>query len=146
MAAAGNNKVDALRELSALKELPKLIILDLQGNPMCDTPDYFLYTIYQLRTLRVLDGAGISPASKAAAKAKYAGRLTLEFLEDKAGLSNWARYGSASPTREQLLPVVPAVQRKAVTCSLGIQKCLTTRCVLLELAEHWAPGGHFIAW
>lgn len=58
---------------------------------MCEALDYHLYAIYQLRLLRVLDGSGISSASKAAAKAKYAGRLTLEFLEDKAGLTSWSQ-------------------------------------------------------
>jgi hypothetical protein len=42
-----------------LRDMPKLIILDLLGNPLCQTPDYRLYVVYYMRKLKVLDGLGI---------------------------------------------------------------------------------------
>lgn len=41
--------------------------------------------------LQVLDGAPIEAAEQAAAKSKYSGRLTLEFLEDRLGHSEFNR-------------------------------------------------------
>lgn len=38
-----------------------------------------------LRASQVLDGAPIEAAEQAAAKSKYSGRLTLEFLEERLG-------------------------------------------------------------
>ncbi|GMH33137.1 hypothetical protein BSKO_00971 [Bryopsis sp. KO-2023] len=82
---AGNNCVVELRAIQQLKELPKLIILDLLGNPVCRETEYRLYTIYHLRKLKVLDGQRIESAEQASAKSQYAGRLTLEFLEERLG-------------------------------------------------------------
>lgn len=65
--------------------MPKLIILDLLGNPLCEDPEYRLYCIYHLRHLKVLDGKGIDGAEQAAAKEKYAGKLTMEYLTEKIG-------------------------------------------------------------
>ena len=39
----GNNRLTQLKEVQQLKGLPKLIILDLSGNAMCDELDYRLY-------------------------------------------------------------------------------------------------------
>jgi len=84
---AGNNRLQEMREVQRLRELPKLIILDLSGNP-CSTAapeDYRLYVIFNVRKLKVLDGAPIEAAEQASAKSKYSGRLTLEFLEERLG-------------------------------------------------------------
>ncbi|KAF5838089.1 hypothetical protein DUNSADRAFT_3398 [Dunaliella salina] len=84
---AGNNRLQEMREVQRLRELPKLIILDLSGNP-CSTAspeDYRLYVIFSVRKLKVLDGAPIEAAEQASAKSKYSGRLTLEFLEERLG-------------------------------------------------------------
>ena len=42
-----------VKEVQQLKGLPKLIILDLSGNPLCETADYRAYTVFQLRKLKV---------------------------------------------------------------------------------------------
>ena len=81
----GNNSVAELREVQQLKSLPKLIIMDLLGNPLCAQDDYRCYIIYHLRRIKVLDGMGVEAAEQAVAKNKYAGRLTRDFLEDKVG-------------------------------------------------------------
>ena len=49
----GGNQVEGVREVGHLRGLPKLIILDLTGNPMAAHDDYRLYTIYHLRKLKV---------------------------------------------------------------------------------------------
>ena len=68
----GNNRLSVLKEVQQLKPLPKLIILDLSGNPLCDGADYRNYTIYQLRKLKVLDGVGIESGEQNLAKEKCA--------------------------------------------------------------------------
>eukprot|EP00736_Rhodelphis_marinus_P010350 Rmarinus@m.14060 len=82
---AGNNRISDLREILQLKELPKLIILDLNGNALCTDPEYRLYSVYHLRKLKVLDGLGIESSEQSAAREKYSGKLTHEFLVDKIG-------------------------------------------------------------
>ena len=52
----GNNRVSTLREAQHLKDLPKLIILDLCGNPLCLQPEYRLYLIFYVRRLKVPGG------------------------------------------------------------------------------------------
>jgi hypothetical protein len=54
---AGNNRLVELREVQRLRGLPKLIILDLSGNPCTAAPtdDYRLYVIFNVRKLKVRD-------------------------------------------------------------------------------------------
>ena len=56
----GNNSVRALGEVDHLKALPKLIIVDLAGNPVCAQPEYRLYTLFCLKRLKVLDFQRVS--------------------------------------------------------------------------------------
>ncbi len=81
----GNNKISDMREVLHLKALPKLIILDLSGNPLGSNPEYRLYTIFHLKKLKVLDGMGVEGSEQAAANDTYSGRLTEDFLLDKIG-------------------------------------------------------------
>lgn len=70
-----------LQEAERLAVLPKLVILDLAGNPLVSSSeDYRPLLLYRLRHLKVLDGLPAEPAELAAARAKYSGRLTLSFL------------------------------------------------------------------
>ncbi|CAE8736190.1 unnamed protein product [Polarella glacialis] len=82
-----NNVVEELRSILLLKQLPKLIILDLSGNDLCSAPDYRLYTIFHLRKLKVLDGLPVTQAEQQEADHKFSGRVTMELLEDKLGPS-----------------------------------------------------------
>ena len=63
----------------------------VQGNRVASEADYAAYLVFRLRALRVLDGAAVTAAQVAAARGKYSGRLTLDFLEDKAGPTDWSR-------------------------------------------------------
>ena len=68
-----------------MKDLPKLIICDFSGNPMCTSHNYRLFSIYYLRRLKVLDGVAVDGEEQSSAKDVYSGRLTLELLEEKIG-------------------------------------------------------------
>jgi len=81
----GNNKIADMREILHLKALPKVIILDLSGNPVGSNPEYRLYSIFHLKKLKVLDGMGVEGGEQAAANDTYSGRLTDDFLVDKIG-------------------------------------------------------------
>lgn len=52
---AGNNRLQEMREVQRLRELPKIIILDLSGNPCSQVAplDYRLYVIFNVRKLKV---------------------------------------------------------------------------------------------
>jgi len=83
-----NNAIDSLRELQKLKQLSKLIILDLVGNPAVvnsAADQYRPYSIFHLPQLKVLDGQGITSAEYYAAKDKFAGKVTVDFLAEIIG-------------------------------------------------------------
>lgn len=50
---AQNNDLVELSEINYVRELPKLMVVNLAGNSLCDSYDYRLYTIYCLRKLKV---------------------------------------------------------------------------------------------
>ena len=84
----GNNAIDNIAEINHLKGLPRLIILDVSGNPFCaNVSTYRLFIIYRVKKLKVLDGVGVNQGEAAAAKEKYCGKLTKEMVTDKAGHS-----------------------------------------------------------
>lgn len=55
----GNNCLTDLKSIAQLKSLPKLIILDISGNPLCIDKQYRVYTVFHLKKLKVLDGLSI---------------------------------------------------------------------------------------
>ena len=55
----GNNMVFDTREITKLKSLGRLIILDISGNSISRDPNYRIYCIFHLRKLKVLDGVSI---------------------------------------------------------------------------------------
>ena len=48
-----NNKLSSTREINNITQLTKLIILDLSGNPLSKDPNYRVYTLYNLKKLKV---------------------------------------------------------------------------------------------
>lgn len=82
--------------LAVVQGAPRLMVLDLAGNAVAAAPEYATYAVFRLRALRVLDGAAVTAAQQAAARGKYSGRLTLDWLEDKAGPTDWARCAPGS--------------------------------------------------
>ena len=86
----GNNKIDNLKELNYLREVPKLIILDLSGNPLCNENEYRLYTVFNLKKLKVLDGVSIDTNETTKAKETFAGKMSPELLTEKVGkMTEW---------------------------------------------------------
>eukprot|EP01083_Nonionella_stella_P000006 14_1 len=81
----GNNRISVIKEVHNIRTLPKLIILDLSGNPVCKIEHYRLFVIYTLQKLKVLDGLSVTAEESLLAKDRYDGRLTDEFIEDKIG-------------------------------------------------------------
>ncbi|KAI8619983.1 hypothetical protein BC830DRAFT_1059795 [Chytriomyces sp. MP71] len=81
----GNNCIGDLYNIFPMKELPRLIILDVTGNNVCQQPHYRMFTIFHLSRLKILDGASITPKEQSAAKEIYLGKLTIELLGAKIG-------------------------------------------------------------
>ena len=58
----GNNIISDLKEVTKLKVLSRLIILDISGNNFGNInkgESYRIYCIFHLRKLKVLDGVSI---------------------------------------------------------------------------------------
>ncbi len=77
----GNNLINDIREVTKLKSLSRLIILDISGNNLARDQSYRIYCIFHLRKLKVLDGISIEQQEHTDAKETFAGRLTEEILE-----------------------------------------------------------------
>ena len=75
-----NNLISNPKEIQHLKHLHKLIILDISGNPICKDPNSRIYTLYNLKKLKVLDGVSVEVAEHQVAKDLFTGRLTEEIL------------------------------------------------------------------
>eukprot|EP00357_Protocruzia_adherens_P035404 CAMPEP_0115042846 /NCGR_PEP_ID=MMETSP0216-20121206/46512_1 /TAXON_ID=223996 /ORGANISM="Protocruzia adherens, Strain Boccale" /LENGTH=125 /DNA_ID=CAMNT_0002425045 /DNA_START=182 /DNA_END=555 /DNA_ORIENTATION=+ len=60
-----------------------MIILDLSGNPMFKEPQARLYTIFQLKRIKVLNGVSVDQGEVVNAKDAFLGKLTDEVLYDK---------------------------------------------------------------
>ena len=48
-----NNKIKILKDVNALQDLPKLIILDISGNICSKDPNYRVSTLFSLKRLKV---------------------------------------------------------------------------------------------
>jgi len=79
----GNNLIEDIKEIINLRELQRLIILDISGNNLIREDNYRIYCIFHLRRLRVLDGLSIENPECVEAKETFAGRMTQEILQSK---------------------------------------------------------------
>ncbi|TPX32417.1 hypothetical protein SmJEL517_g04464 [Synchytrium microbalum] len=80
-----NNDVEDLHNVFPLKELPRLIVLDLAGNAAALQSGYRLFSIFHLPRLKILDGSTITPVEASAAREAHQGRLTCELLAERVG-------------------------------------------------------------
>eukprot|EP00892_Ulva_mutabilis_P012061 jgi/Ulvmu1/9227/UM005_0327.1 len=86
---AAHNTLTSMHVFAAIAELPKLFVADFRGNAIAKIEDYYQYAVFRLRRLCVLDGDTVSAAQQAAARNKFVGRLTMEFLEERAPGTKW---------------------------------------------------------
>lgn len=80
---ASFNKIKSIREVFHLKQLSSLLILDLWSNPMCVDPKYRLFLIYNLKSLKSLDGFLIESSELSEARETFGGKLTCDFIAEK---------------------------------------------------------------
>ncbi|EFJ05452.1 hypothetical protein SELMODRAFT_431559 [Selaginella moellendorffii] len=86
---AANNQISDMRDLLHIRELPKLMVVDLSGNALCQCSEYRTYSIYSMKKLKVLDGRIVTSSEVAQAREKHIGRLTRESLEERLGRSSF---------------------------------------------------------
>ncbi|XP_054653543.1 leucine-rich repeat-containing protein 9 isoform X2 [Dunckerocampus dactyliophorus] len=87
----GNNQISVSRDIYYLKGLASLVILDLYGNPLCESlKNYRIYVVFHLPSLKALDGTAVDAAECENAKATFGGRLTPDLVAEKLGHSNYA--------------------------------------------------------
>jgi Leucine-rich repeat (LRR) protein len=80
-----NNRLSDQKEVASLKELPRLIILDLSGNHVVSSVEkYRLFMIFHLKKLKVLDGVAIESDEVAMSVDVFSGRLSEESLMNRA--------------------------------------------------------------
>ena len=68
-----NNKISDSKEIKYLNNLPKLLILDLSGNPISKDPNYRFFSVFSLKKLKVLDGISIEISEHQSAKELFTG-------------------------------------------------------------------------
>lgn len=85
----GDNLIVHFLTTFPLKELPRLIILDLSGNAVCKVPNFRLFTTFHLNRLKSLNGNGITTKDQPQAREIYIGKLTIELLGEKIGHFNF---------------------------------------------------------
>jgi Leucine-rich repeat (LRR) protein len=102
-----NNAIANEKDSIHLRELPKLIILDLAGNPCVTAELYRLYVVFQVKKLKVLDGISIDAQEMQLARDTFAGRVSAELLN------------------ERVLPGVPWSQAKELTLTNCALKDIT---------------------
>jgi Leucine-rich repeat (LRR) protein len=78
-----NNCLEEIREIMNLKNLSRLIILDLSGNSLAKDPHFRIYSIFHTKKLKVLNGIPIESNEQHVAREMFVGRLTEEILESR---------------------------------------------------------------
>ena len=81
---ARNSLANLTADVRIIASLPRLLILDLAGNPLAQDPEYRLHAVFHLRRVRVLDGSSVD-GDVAAARERHQGRLTEDMLRGIVG-------------------------------------------------------------
>jgi len=79
----GNNYIENVKEVRHLTDLPKLIILDISGNPFTKESNYRIFILFYIKKLKVLDGISIEASEAQLARETFTGRLSDEVLETR---------------------------------------------------------------
>ncbi|KAM6961269.1 leucine-rich repeat-containing protein 9 [Aplochiton taeniatus] len=87
----GNNLIATTRDIYHLKALTNLIILDLYGNSLVEKlENYRIYVVFQLPSLKALDGLAVEVTECENAKDVFGGRLTPDMVAEKLGHSSYS--------------------------------------------------------
>ncbi|KAM3871256.1 leucine-rich repeat-containing protein 9 [Diretmus argenteus] len=85
----GSNHISTTRDIYYLKGVTNLIILDLYGNPLLEKLEFYrMYVVFQLPSLKALDGIAVEVTECENAKDVFGGRLTPDMVAEKLGYSN----------------------------------------------------------
>ncbi|CAM9822517.1 unnamed protein product [Scytosiphon promiscuus] len=108
----GNNDIATASEMDRLRSLPRLIILDTTGNPVCSSPHFRLLVLFKIPTLKVLDGVGVGGTEKNDAKLKFVGKLTEEVIfdmysKDKVEMLKYLDLSKSKWRSVEILPTLP---------------------------------------
>uniref|UniRef100_A0A3B3TFY9 Leucine rich repeat containing 9 n=1 Tax=Paramormyrops kingsleyae TaxID=1676925 RepID=A0A3B3TFY9_9TELE len=88
----GNNRIGATRDIYYLKALTSLVVLDLHGNPLvAKQENYRMYVVFQLPSLKALDGLAVEMSESESAKDIFGGRLTPDMVVEKLGHANYSQ-------------------------------------------------------
>ena len=56
-----NNLIQTIKEIELIVYLSKLVILDMSGNALCQDPNYRIFTLFNIKKLKVLDSVAVEP-------------------------------------------------------------------------------------
>ena len=84
---SGNN-IFNIKECIMLRNMNKLINIDLSGNDVCNNNDFRLTLINYIPKLKILNRITVDKNEYAAAREYFEGRITTEILENKIGTQN----------------------------------------------------------
>ncbi|XP_047941627.1 U2 small nuclear ribonucleoprotein A' [Salvia hispanica] len=117
-----NNRLTNLAEIDPLASLPKLQFLSLLDNSITKKPNYRLYVIHKLKSLRVLDFKKVKQKERAEAKILFASEeaeeevkresakvVPAETLSTQESAREQQTSKPAAPTPEQILAIKAAI-------------------------------------
>ena len=79
-----NNRLARLEDIDLLGSCTTLLRLSLMGNLVCNLPDYRLYTIHKIPSLKVLDFQMVTQAEREAARKLFGTASTMQTQPVKA--------------------------------------------------------------
>ena len=80
------NRINKSNDIYSLSDLSNIAILDLKGNDICNTiNNYRYYTIFCMKSLRMLDGKSVINKEIEESSSMYGGRLHFDYLVNKIG-------------------------------------------------------------
>ena len=83
---ASYNLIEKSNDIYLLSALSNIAILDLKGNKICETvSNYRFYTIFCIKSLRMLDGKSVTNSEIEESSNLYGGRLHFDFIVNKIG-------------------------------------------------------------
>ncbi|XP_070606504.1 leucine-rich repeat-containing protein 9 isoform X4 [Erythrolamprus reginae] len=118
-----NNYVSSNQEIYQLKGLNNLTILDFYGNLIVwKQENYRLFVIFQIPSLKALDGVAVEAAEIENAKDQFGGKLNADMVAERLGHSNFSKMQELNWTASmiRMVDLVPVDQFKNIT-SVNLQ-------------------------